>query len=155
MHPKRRQDPDLLNYPHTRTDPSLRPRFCLHRSNGELYFVNHADETLDWVVNGSAGALANDGGGAAVVVTDELQCRYDCVGPGEGVLIDTFDDELDCNLYIALSVTIASPSLGVISFDCVRKGGPVSLVLLWQDGFVSPQVRMTRQTPNEDASWMQ
>lgn len=149
MHSKRRQEPDLLTYPHTRTDPSLRPRFCLQRRNGELYLVNHAEETLDWVVNESVGALANDGGSAPV--TDQVQCRHDSVQPGEGVLIDTFDDDLDCDLYIALSITIASPSLGVISFHCVRKGGPGSLVLLWLDGFVSPQVRMTQHTPNEEA----
>lgn len=149
MQSLRSLDPELLSYPQTRTDRSLRPRFCLRRRGGELYFVNHSDETLDWVANASVGGFDDDG---AAVVTADTQRRYEQVLPGEAVLIDEFDEYFDTGMYIASSVTMSSPSLGTIGFQAVGKGGPGSMVLLWLDGFVSPHVHVTRETPPDIAT---
>ncbi|AWI81773.1 hypothetical protein CEW87_21915 [Parazoarcus communis] len=149
MQAKRRRDAALLNYPHSRTDRSLRPRFCLYRSNGELFFVNHTDETLDWVANGSVGGFI-DAGGDPVATTD-AQTHYEQVLPGEGVLIDAFDAQFDCDLYIASTITVASAASGVLQFQCADKGGARGRVLLWHDGFVSPQVRMEVLTEDRNS----
>jgi len=145
----RKTDPNLLLYPHTRTDRNLRPRFCLSRRQGELYFVNHSDETLTWVANGSVGGFSDQTEGA--VLSGEARCRYDAVQPKEAVLIDVFDDEFDADMYIASEVALASPTLGELTFFVSDKGGQGSIVLLWQDGFVSPHARMSKR-PAESES---
>jgi len=139
-------DPSLQTWPTTRRDRSHKPVFALSgrtRDDGrrELFFVNHSPETLTRVVNASAALLKTD---EAIVGTSTMHLSYADVQPGEAVKIDEFDDFYDLDELIIDHVTLDSPSQGRIGFTVAAKGGCNSMVLLWEDGFISPHCSMCR-----------
>ncbi len=139
MTPLRSFDDGLLLFPHSRTDQSIAPVFSLARRGELLFFVNHSDKVLDYVSSEASGALAT--GDGDVTFADGGRYRYPDVRPREAVLLDEYDMVLDSDFYIALEVHVSSAALGLWSFSTTNKGGTGSIVLLWEDGFVSPRIK--------------
>lgn len=141
MTPLRSFDDSLLLFPNSRTDQSIAPVFSLARRGDLLFFVNHSDHVLDYVSSEASGALAT--GDGDVTFADGGRYHYPDVRPREAVLLDEYDMVLDSDFYIALEVHLASAALGQWSFSTTNKGGTGSIVLLWEDGFVSPRIKAT------------
>lgn len=141
MTPLRSFDDSLLLFPHSRTDQSTAPVFSLARRGELLFFVNHSDKVLDYVTSEASGALAT--GGGDMTFADGGRYHYPDVRPREAVLLDEYDMVLDSDFYIALEVHVSSAALGLWSFSTTNKGGAGSIVLLWEDGFVSPRIKAT------------
>ena len=140
MTPLRSFDDSLLLFPNSRTDQSIAPVFSLARRGDLLFFVNHSDRVLDYVSSEASGALAT---GDGMTFADGGRYNYPDVRPREAVLLDEYDMVLDSDFYIALEVHLASAALGQWSFSTTNKGGTGSIVLLWEDGFVSPRIKAT------------
>lgn len=141
MTPLRSFDDSLLVFPHSRTDQSIAPVFSLARRGDLLFFVNHSEHMLDYVSSEAPGALAT--GDADVTFADGGRYHYPDVCPREAVLLDEYDMVLDSDFYIALEIHTASAALGQWTFATTNKGGTGSVVLLWEDGFVSPRIKAT------------
>ena len=93
--------------PPNRRDGDVPPRYALARSDDTLYFVNHSDETLEWVANGSVGAVT---AGDETAVTTAFEIQYDQVLPGEAVRIDQFDTFFDADMLIQTDISVKSPA---------------------------------------------
>lgn len=141
MTPLRSFDDSLLVFPHSRTDQSIAPVFSLARRGDLLFFVNHSGHMLDYVSSEAPGALAT--GDGDLTFADGGRYHYPDVHPREAVLLDEYDMVLDSDFYIALEIHIASAALGQWTFTTINKGGAGSIVLLWEDGFVSPRIKAT------------
>ncbi|MBN8727577.1 MAG: hypothetical protein J0H15_07715 [Xanthomonadales bacterium] len=152
MEPERSFDPGLLRWPLTRRDQAKRPLFALARREGDLFFVNHSADVLDHVANASMGVVP--AGDDEVAFTTTFSFRYDAVQPGEAVKVDEFTRDpwggYEHDEPILTQILLDSPSHGRLKFWVADKGGVSDMVLLWEDGFVSPMCSMTRLgTPDE------
>lgn len=151
MESERSFDPDLLRWPFTRSDRSKRPLFALARRAGELFLVNHSADVLDFVGGGSVGVVP--AGDDEVAFTTPSGLRHEAVQPGEAVKVDAFNEE--CGHYereelIISQIILKSPAHGQLRFWVANKGGVSDMVLLWEDGFVSPLCSMRRMDAPDD-----
>lgn len=152
MSSKRSFDPDLLTWSASRRDPSKRPLFALSRRDGELFFVNHSADVLAYVSSASIGVVPDVGDSAAF--TSPSKFHHEAVQPGEAVKIDQFNEDWDHyerEELIISEVILQGPAHGRLKFRVARKGGALDMVLLWQDGFVSPHCSMCRLDARGDS----
>ncbi len=124
-------------YPRSRTAPTAKPLYGFLRWGQALYFFNHAPYCLDHVsIDRPAVQQVDD----TVVIAKYEPLVYENVKPDEGVLLDEYELFVDDDWMISVHVNVSSPVRGMETFGASGKGGPPSIVLLWDDGFISPRV---------------
>lgn len=115
-------------------EPRL-PLLWLARLHNELFFVNHSDETLDFVFASGGGFVTADEGVVAIHSKDQFEYQYYNVAPGTAVKIDEYDGYYDLDYVLQVTARVQSPKLGCIELTSpAEKGGVPESVLLWDSG---------------------
>jgi len=103
-----------------------------------IYFVNHSDETLEYVGAG-AGGFATVDDDEVISVEPQGKYQYRNVKPEDKVLVDRYDIVFDSDFLLQLVVTVVSKKLGKIEFTTPGKKGQIYTGTLLYDDGTSPK----------------
>lgn len=107
------------------------PLFWTAISDGELYFVNNSNETLDHVQVETVGFQTCDDD-IVTVNSAGHSYVYESVKSLEAVKIDEYDVYLDSDFVLQTRIKIKSPTYGVLDLSTKpEKGGFSECVLKW------------------------
>ena len=123
--------------------PKRNIKYALVRKGSDLYFVNQSDETVDQVSISSLGFLTVED--TVYIPEDDPSCMYKDVLPGEGVLVENYDDSRVYNGYM-LGLYIYINNEYRIS-PRSHKGGVRSQIIMYADGS-TPRYVGTRKEEN-------
>jgi hypothetical protein len=111
-----------------------------------LYLVNWSGETLSRVTSGSGGLQQADD--AVLTFASDTGYSYEAVAHDEAVRVELFDNYYDLDSLFAVSVTVHSPSLGVLRLSTGLEKGRISeQVLLWDNGDPGRRAGVQRLDP--------
>lgn len=115
-------------------------KYALVRDRNDLYFVNQGDEVIAKVSTDSLGFLTVED----TVYTPELNTPYTYkdVLPGEGVLVENYDDEGVYNGYMLGLYIYINNEYRIMPRS--HKGGVQSQILMYGDGVVPSYVLIKR-----------
>lgn len=146
--PFRTKDPSLVNELNFAPVPREKV-YSLHRTHSELFFVNHSKETLTEVTVSTNGSLLTSEDPVSFLVSDDKLIRYEAVESGESVLLENYTiGDGDWFIRMSIRIRVASQSRGTMEFQVWDKGGPESLVLLYEDGGSWPSVTVGEWSQN-------
>ena len=123
-----------------------RPVFWLEltrRKQGDLYFINESQETLDYVKVEPAGYMTADDD---VLTLEAKRTIYRDVLPHEAVKIDEFDGYYDLDMVFQIYLEVKSKTHGRMRFRTPPKKGYIPRQeLLWDNGEPGEYVTVERQ----------
>lgn len=125
-----------FGFPLSQKIDKRKPIFCMTSlvfdNMRELFFINDSGETLDFVKAEEGGFTSYDDGMMGVSTKDNCGYSYNEVLPRETVKVSEFDDYYDLDYMLAVSVTIKTPTRGILSMSSpLIKGGIEECVLLY------------------------
>jgi len=119
------------------------PVLWLARDGNELYLVNNAHETLEYVIADSGGFQTADDD--VVTVASKEQYKYRDVNHSDAVKVEEYDGFYDLDYVLQVYLKVKSPSLGCIEvLSPSKKGGVGENVLLWDSGEAGKNVSINK-----------